>query len=259
MPATPGSLVLISDVCREQLLPVIVLAESEDGLMVVPVSPDVGYATEWDLYLPDVLLGYPAVAQVWNQGVVLPEQTSEHVTDIPPVTLDALTTLVRAANASVEGPEGLAVGPPVFIDLDPRLLHQDTESRRALAFWEPTLALAGSSTLGQLVRHRRDELQIPVWEIEQLAERAGWLAKLEADTLDLPQAVPPGTLAVTMRALKLAASGRLARLVRWTIEGRSAGTAGALARRGMSGHAPHGEDVDSYIREFMRELEGDGK
>jgi hypothetical protein len=257
VPATPGSLVLVSDVCCEQLLPVIVLAESEDGLTVVPVSPDVAYATEWDLYLPDVLLGYPAVAQVWNQGVVLPEQTSEHITDVPPVTLDALKTLVRAANASVEVPAGLTVGSPVFTDLDPRLLHQDMESRRALSFWEPTLTLAGSLTLGQLIRHRRDELQVPVREIEQLAERVGWLAELEADTLDLPRAVPPGALAATMRVLRVAASRRLEQLARWTIEAQSAGTGAALGRR-ASGESDDPADVDAYIGEFMRDLGGGG-
>jgi hypothetical protein len=255
VPATRGSLVIVRDVCGEQLLPMIVIGESEDGLAVVPVSPDVGHATEWDLYLPDVLLGYQAVAQVWNQGVVLPEQTSEHVTDVTPATLDALTTLVRAANASIEVPAGLTVGPPVLADLDPRLLHQDTESRRALSFWEPTLALVGSSTLGQLVRHRRDELQIPIREIEELAERAGWLAELEADTLDLPRAVPPGALAATMRLLRVAASRRLERLARWTIEAQSPATGAALGRR-APGESDDPTDVDAYIGEFMRDLGG---
>ncbi len=250
---------LIHDVSCEELLPVVVLGEGEDGLTVVPVSPEIDQATEWDLYLSDELLGYPAVAQVWNQGMVLPEQASEHVAGVPASALEALKSLMRAANASAEVPAGLTVGPPVFDDQDPRLLHQDAESRRALSFWEPTLALAGALTLGQLVRHRRDELEIPAADIERLAGTDGWLADLEADTLALPEALPAGVLAATMRALKLAASGRLARLARWTIEGRSAGTAGALARKGMSGHAPHGEDVDSYIREFMRELEGDGE
>ncbi len=227
-----GSLTLIHDLCGEELLPVIVVGEGEDGLNVVPVSAAVEQATEWDLYLPDTLLGYPAVAQVWNQGMVLPEQASEHVVDVPTSTLDTLKSLVRAANASVEVPAGLMVGPSVLAEQDPRLLHQDAAARHALIYWEPTLMLAGTATLGQLVRHRRDELGVPVEEIEALSQTHGWLGDLEADTLDLPRVLPSNTLAATMRILRVVASGRLARITRWTIEahGPASGAAHSHAK-----------------------------
>jgi hypothetical protein len=252
--APAGSLALIEEPCAEELLIVIVLGEGEDGLTVVPVSPTVRMATEWDLYLPEELLGYPAVAQVWNQGLILPEQAAETVASVPPSTLDGLTRLVQAANASSDVPPGLTVGPPVLDQQDPRLLHQDAESQTALAYWGPTLALAGSSTLGQLVRHRRDELQVPSEDIEALARPDGWLGELEADTLDVARRLPAAALAGTMHMLRIAASRRLARIARWTIEAQAPGRSAALARQSAPGEPAEVLDVDGYVEDFMREL-----
>jgi hypothetical protein len=248
-----GSVTLVQVPWGAELLSVIVLGEGDDGLTVVPVSPAVLMATEWDLLLPEALVGYPAVAQVWNQGLILPEQAVETVTQTAPETLQELKRLVEAARVSAEVPTGLAVGPRVFDPGDPRLLHQDAESERALAFWEPALALAGSLTLGQLVRHRREELGVSTQRIEALAQPHGWLRDLEADTLDLPRALPATALAATMRALRVAASLRLARIARWTIEAQAPASGSALGRGSSAGRAPE-VDVDGYIDEFIRDL-----
>ena len=101
---------LVSDLDGDTLLPVVVLTEGEDALTVVPLSPTVELASEWDLRLPETLLGYPVIAQVWNHGTVLPEQAIECVATVPIPDLDALQRLVRAASASANPPEGLHVG-----------------------------------------------------------------------------------------------------------------------------------------------------
>ena len=73
----------------------------------MPVSPEVALASEWDLFLPESILGYPAIAQTWNHGLVLPEQSSEQITILPAEQLAAVHALIRAGNASARPPEGL--------------------------------------------------------------------------------------------------------------------------------------------------------
>ncbi|MGA2163943.1 MAG: hypothetical protein ABSH36_05690 [Solirubrobacteraceae bacterium] len=248
---------LVSDLDGDTLLPVVVLTEGEDALTVVPLSPTVELASEWDLRLPETLLGYPVIAQVWNHGTVLPEQAIECVATVPIPDLDALQRLVRAASASANPPEGLRVGPPVVDDQDPRLLFQDAQAELAHSFWEPTLALAGAATLGQLVHHRREELQIPAGDIERLSQPHGWLTGLENDTLDLLRALPSSALAATMRVLRITASQRLARILKWTIEARRPTAGTALARNASDRQTQPGVDVDEYIQDFLRDLQGD--
>lgn len=254
VPAEAGGVVLIASSASEELLTAIVLGESEDGLTVVPVSPNARHATEWDLILGEQVLGYPAVAQVWNHGLALPEQAIEQVASLPAPVLRDVRSLLRAAIESAAVPEGLEVGAPVLDQGDPRLLHQDEDARHVLAFWEPTLALAGSQTLGQLVRHRREDLNVSAESLEALAGTPNWLAAMEADTLDIPRTLPPGALAAAMRLLGVAASRRLARLARWTIEARAPAGGAALARNQPARGEQDAPDVDAYIEQFIDEL-----
>jgi len=250
----PGSLALIGAPASDELLLAIVIASGEEGLTVVPVSPEVALASEWDLHIPESVLGYSAVAQVWNHGQILPEQSIEQITTLPAEQLAAVHALVRAANASVPPPEGLAVGPPVLGKQDPRLLFQDAETEDAHAFWEPTLALAGAATLGQLIRHRREELQLAPEVLESASGVPGWVQGLEADTLSLPGGLSPGALAAAMRSLRVSASSRLARILRWTIQAGIPAAGTTLARSGSDTRQDANLDVDAYIEEFLHEL-----
>jgi hypothetical protein len=253
-PASAGSLALIGAPGSDRLLPAIVVASGEEGLTVVPVSPEVALATEWDLYLPESILGYCAIAQVWNHGQVLPEQTVEELANLPAEQLAAVQALMRAANSSSQPPEGLSVGPPVMHEQDPRLLFQEAEAEDTHPFWEPTLTLAGAATLGQLVRHRRQELALAPEQLELASGVPGWVGGLESDTLSLPGALSPGALAAVMRSLRVGASSRLARIVRWTIQAGTPTTGTALARGARDTRHEPDVDVEGYIAEFMREL-----
>jgi hypothetical protein len=232
----------------DELLPVVVLALGEDALTVAPVSAEPELATEWDFLLPASLLGYPAAAQMWNLGYVLPEQLDEVVGTVDPGTFAQLESLARATARGGEAPAGAAVGPTVLSDDDPRLLAQDEQASATKLFWKPALALAGAATLGEVVRHRRDELGVGPGELDGFAAVEGWLDALERDALDLPRALPSRTLAELMRRLGIGGSRRLREVARATIEAQ----APAIAR----GQTPptSADEHERYLDDFMDAL-----
>lgn len=247
-----GSVVLISDFEGDELLPAVIRRVSEDTLTVVPVSGDVHLATEWDLLLARELLGYPAMAQVWNFGTALPEQIAEVAAELGEQQRTELDALAQAARGAGEIPDGLPVGPPTLDDGDPRLLYQDDQAGLAHRFWQPALALAGAETLGQLVHHRREELRVSAAQLESVLDTRGWLDALETDRLDLRRVLPAGALAAVLRQLRVGASRRLARIATWTIEAQ----APSLARHGQAEEADVPSTSD-YVAAMLHQLEGD--
>ncbi len=247
-----GSVVLLSDFGGDELLPAVVRRVTDDAVTVVPVSDEVQLATEWDLLLRPELLGYAAMARVWNFGTVLAEQIVEVAAVLRQDELHALDALARAARETGEIPSGLRVGPPTLGDADPRLVQQDADADLAHRFWAPALALTGAETLGQLVHHRREELGIAAAQLESLTTERGWLDDLEADRLDLRRRLPASALAAVMRSLRLGASRRLARIATWTIEAQ----APTLARQVSQPEAEDLPSVSEYVATMLHELEG---
>jgi hypothetical protein len=256
---TPGTVAAIGEPACDELLPVVVLAEGEDALTVVPVSERVDLATEWDLVLPVQALGYQAIVEVWNYGSVLPEQLDEVLAELEPETFSGLRSLARAAASGGEPLAGVAVGPPVLDDADPRLLFQDAEAERCKVFWGPALTLAGALTIGQLVAHRREELALATNELETVATGSGWLSRLERDELDLRRSLPPASLAALMRRLHIGASRRLGQIAAFTLETQHGGRGGAaLARKSDIGTSADDDalPVDQYVDAFLQDLGG---
>lgn len=239
----------------EELLVAIVLAYGEDAISISPVSSSVQFATEWDLLLDPLILGYETMVEIWNFGSVLPEQITESVTSLPDEAWDAVRTLAGAAARSGSAPDGLPLGAPVLDDSDPRLLFQDAQAQLTQPYWEPTLALSGAATLGQLVTHRRDELDVADAELEEVVGGHGWVADLETDRLDVLGALPAASLATIMRHLRIGRSRRLLEIARWTIEAQS-GLGGSMARHGAApGDA---KKVEDYLTAFAEELDEPG-
>lgn len=247
----PGAIGLFSVDESAGLLPVVVLALNEDTASVVPLSAAVQYASEWDLKLDTEILGYPAMAEVWNYGLALPEQCHEVVGHLPGNVLTALVQLSRAARLGGPVPNGVRLGPPVLDEADPRLRFQDSEADLAHALWEPALALAGAATFGELVRHRREELQLAPTELEASGGAAGWLDSVERDAVDLRLALPAQRLVGVLRRLQLRGSSRLRTIARSTLEG----TSPQLARRGTD-HPDGLPDPEEYLDAVFDELGG---
>lgn len=237
----PGAIAFVAAHEADEMLPVVIVVVGDDALTVAPISAEPELASEWDLLLPAPALGYAAAVQVWNLGHVLTEQIAELAGALDSPSFEQLAALARAAAASAEPPPGVPVGVPVLTDEDPRLLVQDEHAERTAAFWEPALALAGAATLGEVVRHRREELDL------ELA--LPWLEALERDELDLPRTVPSDSLADLVRRLGLGATRRLRQIARATIEAQ----APALAR-GKS-RAETAAENERYLDELMAALE----
>ena len=246
----PGAVALVSGVTGDLLLPAIVVASGEDTLTVVPLHPEVEHATEWDLVLDTDVLGYAAIAQVWNYGSVLVEQCRDVVARLGANPWRQVQRLLSAAVGGQPAPGDLPVGPPTLSPDDPRLLFQDAEAEAAHEFWQPALALAGAATLGELVRHRREEVQVDPAELPEGG--ANWLKPLELDAIDLRSAVPPAGLAALLRRLGLRASTRLRTIVRSTIEASSPQLA-----RGSADVDDQRVSTDAYLDAVFSELEGD--
>ncbi len=111
---------------------VVVLVPEERGdvgelqLVVAPLSPEVGFASEGDLVVPQEAspLGYPFMVEVWNQIVVLRRSLGERICVLPAGLQDAL----RRAWLSLPLEEG-----PVTLVMDadlPENVRQVAEFRK---------------------------------------------------------------------------------------------------------------------------------
>lgn len=245
-----GEVGLIREPRKLELLVVAAVSRTEELLAVVPISDAVGDASEWDMAFPRELLGYAAIAEAWNHGWILPEQAFTTIAAVPASLMDGLRRLVKAAATSGKPPADLEVGPPILSAEDPRLLFQEEESERASRFWEPALVLAGAATLGELVRHRREELRLAETDLEAEIGQPGWASGLERDALDVRHVLPPVALAALFRRLEIGASRRLRRIARTTLEAQTP----SFARHGGSGDDP---GIEGYLDEFLSELSDD--
>lgn len=257
----PGTVVVVGAPDSDEHLVAVVAKVGEDAVTIVPLSEQVELATDWDLLLEKDPVGYATMAEIWNYGSVLPEQLVEALATLDATVVTQVETMLRAAVSSAEVPQGLPLGVPVLDDADPRLLFQEDETERVHGFWEPTLALAGAATLGQLVRERREELALDPEELEETAGRHGWLGEIERDELDIPSVLSPKALAAFMRRLHVSGSRRLGRLTLWTIEAQRKQASPALGvsfgrkRKGYRGVGRHEQSATEYVDEFLRELE----
>jgi len=241
----------------EYLLGALVDWDDEEAI-VVPVSHETHFATNWDLLLEEQLLGYRAMAEVWNHGTVLVEQLNEKIAELADWS-GALTTLYEAALESREVPTPVPVGPPVLSDIDPRLLFQEEEGERAAVYWEPATLLAGVENVFELVRLQRDELGLGA---DELDVEPTTLEALEGGTLDIGNEIPEPAFGALLRRLQLGASRRLEQLVAAAVlanysERLETRPAYARKRRGMR-KRPEPESREqfaaTYARKVMEEL-----
>lgn len=193
----------------EYLLAALVDWDGEEAV-VVPLSDEVRNATDWDLLLEPELLGYRAMAEVWNHGTVLVEQLSEKIAELGERAA-ALEALYAAALDGDELATTLPVGPRILSEIDPRNTFQEQEGERAAVYWQPANQLAGVRSVFELVRVQRDELDIAPEELG--AVEPGALEQLEAGKLDIGNQVPVAALAELLKRLQVAASRRLEQLI----------------------------------------------
>src|SRR5438128_975134 len=73
----PGLVVAVATDGAGERMPAALIEVSDVDALVAPISEVVAYATNWDLLIERSVLGYDAIAQVWNEGRVLVEQLTD--------------------------------------------------------------------------------------------------------------------------------------------------------------------------------------
>jgi len=214
-PVAGGVYAIHGPLSDEYLIGALVDCDEEEAV-VVPISEDARFSTNWDLLLEEALLGYPAIAEVWNHGTVLVEQLEERIADLGELT-SALEALYEAALGSRDVPTGLRVSAPVLDEADPRLLFQEEEGERAAIYWQPATLLASVESVAELVRLQREELGLAHEALEAVVE-AETLGGLEQGTLDVFARVPVDSFVALMNRLALEPSRRLEELIRSAVE-----------------------------------------
>lgn len=190
---------------------VVFVASVRNGeAVVVPISDETRFATEWDLLLDENLLGYPAMAEAWNHGVVFVEQLSEALLSAPPDVGEQIRALVEATKSD-QVPRELPVGAPVRSEDDPRLLFEEEEAENARRYWYPRMLLCDVATVGELVSRRQETLGLPDAALEQILGEAAALAALREDRLKLVE--HRDAVADVLRTLRLRRYGRLRALL----------------------------------------------
>jgi hypothetical protein len=97
-------------------------ADSEDRILVAPLTAEPGLATERDLLLDSQALGYEAFLDLQNLGSLLRTQLVECLGKLSRPQAVGLVALYRWTLAGDSEPKGLPTGPRVLAEDDPRLL-----------------------------------------------------------------------------------------------------------------------------------------
>jgi len=123
--AAPGEIWSVADsndTPDKEFLVAVVSAVADDAITIVPLSAESRFATEWDLMIPSIALGYDAVAQVKLAGTIVPRQLDQLLSSMPARSLKQIQELTRAAQAGISIPPAhLPLGPWVFAETDERL------------------------------------------------------------------------------------------------------------------------------------------
>ena len=134
-------------------------------LRSAPVSTAVQSGAEWDLLLTEAPpLGYAAMVEVWNHGVIGADQVVESFGRLSQPTAGQLGSLY---SGFIEGESvtDLPTGPPVLAQEDPRRAFQRSELHRVARYWF-------SLTLGDRLADWLDESGNDTGD---LAREAGWV------------------------------------------------------------------------------------
>ena len=132
----PGELVALLGEGSAELLIAAVLTVGDEALQVAPLSTETWAAAEWDLHLAsnDGPLGYATIAEVWNHGWVEASRLDESYGALKSGASEAMLALYAGLRDG-ESPEGIATGPALISESDPRFLFQEAEGERARCYW----------------------------------------------------------------------------------------------------------------------------
>ena len=241
----PGAVGLIGGAVDGGLLAVVAIAASDDAVSVVPLSSGVHDATEWDLGIAADVLGYAVIAEVWNYGTSSAAmlEVVATVTRGPSrrwISWSVALTGGRACRGSRSGRRCSTMRPASAVPGE--------RSRAGACVLGASAGAGRRGDVGELMRHRREELATRGGRAGGDIRERGWLEAVEEDSVDPRQALPPGA---GKRAAAVAdrRQQRLRAIMRSTLEGHSPQFARVLA----PGESPT-IDADAYVDAIFDEL-----
>jgi hypothetical protein len=241
----PGAVHAIWGDEEGQLIVAAILEIADYEALIVPVSDQPELAGDWDLFLDDAVLPYPAILEVWNHARVLREQLMEQVARLDDAWIESLTRTFSCFMRGAPLPEGLRQGPPLVGEDDPRHRFRDAEAEQVRWFTEPWRILYAADTFGEVLQGRRHEYELDLARLsEDIDVPEASLARLEAEREDLHGNVAKPALVRLIKRLELPASGRLIELVAQAVAANvsqappQAAQTRARRRRGLRSSAP---------------------
>jgi hypothetical protein len=210
----PGALHSIWGPETGELLVAVVVDVDQREALVVPVSPDVHQAGDWDIVFDEGVLPYAAMAEVWNHVNVLREQLMEQISRLPAALADGVSHAIDAFMDGGELPNDVRQGPALLTERDARQSFRHEEAGRVREFGEPWRLLFAASTLGGVIKGRREDCELEPSSFSQDLELdAAKLSRIEDDYEDLNARIPVGVMARLVGRLSLPPSHRLGELI----------------------------------------------
>jgi transcriptional regulator with XRE-family HTH domain len=185
----PGQIVAATYADFDEFLLAVVLDNAGNDPMVALLDDDHALATDLDLIIDQAVLGYPAVVQTWNTGLLLAEQIHDVLGHLPADSHRALQALVAAEQHGDPTPDDPSTGVPVLATDDPRLAAREEARERVAPFWQPAQLLTETPTFGALIRNARAREDVTQHDLAGLVDQPRWLERLEEDELDLQSTV----------------------------------------------------------------------
>ena len=186
------------------LLVAVIIAVDDAVITCVPLSDEARFATEWDLMIPSIALGYDAVAQVKLAGTVASRQLDQRLSSLPSGSLQQVQELAAAAQAGISIPPAhLPLGPWVLADTDERLRARIRRASELDGYITPVLddPIAEWQSFGSILMRSSRALGADLSTFVDLAPTA--LRRLQSDQLDPFSEVPARKMAALLTSLQI--------------------------------------------------------
>jgi transcriptional regulator with XRE-family HTH domain len=204
-PAAVGAIHTVAVPGYDVFLVGLVVDHDDQQATVMPLSTEAHSAADWDVLLDDNVLGYRVMVEAWNPVDVLSEQLIDQIAVVE--QRDLFVELYKRSLAGADAPDGLADGPPIDSEDDPRVLFREHETERVRAYGEPARAIGMGETLGEVLRAAREAQGRTA---EELAGTVGLklvaLKRIEEDREDLQASIPLKGFASLLAELELPTS-----------------------------------------------------
>lgn len=211
--AAPGDIWSIADkgaTPDKGLLVAVIIAVDDAAITCVPLSDEARFATEWDLMIPSIALGYDALAQVKLAGTVAPLQLDQRLSSLPGNSLQQIQELAGTAQAGISIPPAhLPLGPWVLAETDERLRARERRASELQSYLTAVLEnpIAEWQSFGSILVRSSRALGTELSTLVDLDPTT--LRRLQSDELDPFSEVPARKMAALLTSLRIKWNARV--------------------------------------------------